>query len=217
MVALSLSVLSTFSVSPTLPAPTGGAPSQSLVSTVPENQLLAMLSDDSVPKAFSDTTLPEKKIVAMLATPTLSPTDTPPSTPTATPTPTETPLPTPTDTPTPTPTETPSPTPTETPTPAVITASASDIDGYFQKYSDEYHVDKDLLRRIAVCESGYNSQAQNGDYGGMFQFATQSWETIRGRMGQDPNPDLRFSAEEAVKTAAYHIANGGEASWPNCK
>lgn len=211
MVALSLSVLSTFSALPTNPVLPGSSPSQSLVSTIPEDTLLAMLSDDPVPKAFSDTTLPEKKIVAMLADPTPLPTNTPSPTPTNTPTPTATP------TNTPTPTETPSPTPTITPTPVVVTASATDIDGYFQRYSDEYHVDKELLRRIAVCESGYNSQAQNGDYGGMFQFATQSWITVRGRMGLDTNSDLRFNPEQAIKTAAYHIANGGQASWPNCK
>lgn len=138
------------------------------------------------------------------------------------PLPKTTPLPTPTDTPTPTPTPTdmPIPTPTETPTPTptqVPALAASDIDHLFTLYASKYGVDINMLRKIAVCESGYNTMALNGDYAGMFQFAQQTWNVVRSRMGENPDVNLRQNAEEAIKTAAYYIANGGSNAWPNCK
>lgn len=133
------------------------------------------------------------------------------------PTPTSTPTPTPTNTPTPTMTPTPTPTeiPTPTPTPLPVLAP-SDIDSLFSRFAGEYSVDQDLLKRIARCESGFNSNAENGDYVGMFQFATSSWTGTRGDMNMDPNPDLRRSAEEAIKTAAFKISRGGVGAWPSC-
>jgi hypothetical protein len=35
-------------------------------------------------------------------------------------------------------------------------------------------------------------------------------------MGLDSNPDLRFNADESIKTAAFKIAHGGIGAWPNC-
>jgi hypothetical protein len=125
--------------------------------------------------------------------------------PTATPTPT--PLPTATPTPTPLPTATPTPTP-------IITSS--DLEQLFQKYGDLYQVDKELLKRIAACESGFNNDASFLDYSGMFQFSTESWTLTRQAMNADINPDLRKNAEEAIKTAAFKIAHGGASAWPTC-
>ncbi len=130
-------------------------------------------------------------------------------TPSPTPIPTATPTPLPTATPTPIPTATPTPTPTP-----IITSS--DLEQLFQKYSDSYHVDRELLKRIAACESGFNSNASFLDYTGMFQFSTESWTLTRQSMNEDSNPDLRRNAEEAIKTAAFKIANGGQNAWPNC-
>lgn len=154
--------------------------------------------------------LPEDTIVAMLKEPT--PTNTP--TPTAS-QPTVTPEPkkeiVPTESATPTPTET----PTSTPPPAV--SAPVDLESLFQRFADEYGVDKEQMKRIAQCESGFNNEASNGNYVGMFQYATSSWSSQRIRMGADPNPDLRRNPEEAIRTAAYHIANSGTSAWPNCK
>lgn len=134
--------------------------------------------------------------------------------PTATPSPTDTPTPIPTDAPTPTDTPVPTDIPTPTIMPMIVTSS--DLETLFSKYSDEYHVDKDLLKKIANCESGFNSQAENGDYRGMFQFAAESWVATRTAMGMDASPDLRMNAEESIRTTAYKIANGGQNSWPSC-
>lgn len=127
--------------------------------------------------------------------------------------PTLTQIPTPTNTLTPTPT----PTPTNTPTPVPVIASA-DLEIFFSKYADEYRADKNLLEKIAKCESGFNANSNyKGIYLGMFQFAESSWISNRSAMGMDTNPDLRVNAEESIRTAAYMIAHGYQNSWPNCK
>lgn len=131
------------------------------------------------------------------------------------PTTTPTPTPLPTATPTPLPTATPTPLPTSTPTPTPIITS-SDLEGLFQKYADSYHVDKELLKRIAQCESGFNTNASFLDYKGMFQFSSNSWISTRQAMNENTNPDLRTSPQEAIKTAAFKMAHGGESAWPTC-
>jgi hypothetical protein len=35
-------------------------------------------------------------------------------------------------------------------------------------------------------------------------------------MNLDPNPELRFNPEEAIKTAAFKISTVGFSPWPNC-
>lgn len=145
--------------------------------------------------------------------------------PTNSPTPTELPSPTPTNTPTPTPTiqptETPTPTPTETPTPTPTeeqTFAPSDLESFFSKYADEYHIDKELLKKIADCESHFNPNANNNDmYLGMYQFGEGAWIGARSRMGLDTNLTLRTNAEESIRTAAYKISQGEQSAWPNCQ
>ncbi len=128
------------------------------------------------------------------------------------PTPTLTPTPTPTPTLTPTPT--PTPLPTTTPTP--ITAPV-DLESLFITYSNKYSVDKNLLKKIAACESGFNTNANfRNIYKGMFQFAASSWESVRTAMNMDPNPDLRTNPEEAIKTAAFMLSVGRKNAWPTC-
>lgn len=231
MVTLSLTILSSLPVLTASPYPE--VKSVALSSAIPEKKLIAMLASEKDQDAFSDTPIPQSEIVAMLATtpieeqaessnePSLTPSITPTAIPTATPTPI---LPQPkadrplaeTETPAPTPTTTPTSTPTQA---TQLQPSSGDLDSFFSRYSDEYNVDKELLKRIAACESGFNASSYNTayDYGGMYQFASGTWSTVRGRMGADPNPEFRFSAEESIKTAAYHIANGGQGAWPNCR
>lgn len=155
-------------------------------------------------------------------------TETPTETPSLSLTPTNTPTPTPSqilDTPTPTLTQTPTPSPTlslsltlsVTPTIRPI-ASPGSLDELFTKYSNEYHVDINILKKIAKCESNFNPNAigPKGLYVGMFQFGDGSWQSIRKQMGQDPNPSLRTSAEESIKTASYAISLGRAGMWPSC-
>ena len=137
-----------------------------------------------------------------------SPTETPPPTPTQSPSP----IPSPTETSTPTPTLT----PTQTPTPTTPPATPGELDAWFTKYSSEYSIDRTKLWNIAVCESGLNMNAKNGDYGGLYQFASGTWQRTRSAMNVDGNTDLRFNPEEAIKTAAFKISVSGYASWPNC-
>jgi hypothetical protein len=143
------------------------------------------------------------------------PTPTPTLIPISTQVPTETPTPTPTDTPTPTPTETPTPTPS---TPPVPQPHGTQIDEWLTKYSNEYHIDRALLHRIAACESGFNTNSNNnGLYVGMYQFSEGTWTSTRAAMGHDTNPELRKNAEESIKTAAFKISQGGQGAWPNCQ
>lgn len=120
-------------------------------------------------------------------------------------------------TPEPTTVPTTTPTPTADPTPLPTTPAAADLESLFEKYGNEFGVDKELLKKIAKCESGFNTNANNsGMYLGMFQFASQTWVANRNRMGLDSNPDLRTNAEEAIRTAAYIISKSGPGAWPNC-
>lgn len=124
--------------------------------------------------------------------------------------------PVPTLLPTQVPTLTPTPTQVPSPTQAVVQPAPSELEGLFQKYADEYHADRELLKRIAACESGFNTNADTGLYAGMFQFAEQTWVSTRIQMGLDSNSDLRKNAEEAIRTAAYMVGRGRQSAWANC-
>jgi hypothetical protein len=132
------------------------------------------------------------------------------------PTPTPTLIPTPTPTPSATPTQKPTATPSPTPKPTPIPVTAAQLDEWFTKYSNHYSIDRQKFWNIAVCESGLRPSATNGIYGGLFQFSPATWKTTRAAMQMDTNPDLRFNAEEAIKTAAFKTSVAGLASWPNC-
>jgi hypothetical protein len=114
-----------------------------------------------------------------------------------------------------TPVPTPTPTPSTTPTPTL--PPVKNLDEIFDKVSHEQSVERDALKKIALCESGLNPRAANGDYLGLYQFSTNTWITTRRKMNQDANPTLRFSPEDSIKTAAFKIATEGKNAWPNCK
>jgi hypothetical protein len=128
--------------------------------------------------------------------------------------PTSTPTPIPTKEPTPEPTAVPTPKPTLTPAPVVAPA---DLDPLFSKYSSEYSIDKQQLMRIAKCESGFGTGASANGYGGLYQFSETLWVQTRTLMGQNPDPQLRYSGEEAIRTAAFMLWQHHTGIWPNCK
>ncbi len=129
---------------------------------------------------------------------------------------TPTPEPTPTPSPSPTPTPTPTPKPTPSPKPSPIINLPADLEEIFSKYSTAYSIDKELLKRIAFCESRLNPNAQTKDYAGLFQFEEGLWRSTRKLMGENEDPNLRLNAEEAVKTASFMISQGHLAKWPEC-
>lgn len=94
--------------------------------------------------------------------------------------------------------------------------SVEEIKEMFEAWGNYYGANPRLLAHIAYCESGYNPYARNRIYGGMFQFNVTTWAAERERMGLDPNPALRYNAEEAVKTAAHKLASGDVNAWPYC-
>ncbi len=120
------------------------------------------------------------------------------------------------------PTNTPSSTPTPAPMPTLATitlpASKAWMEQFFVESSNRYHVDINLLKKIADCESHYNPGvvSRNELYSGMYQFSASTWIANRDRMGKDHNPDLRFGAQESIDTAAYVISTQGPGAWPAC-
>ena len=119
-------------------------------------------------------------------------------------------------TPTPTPTPTITPAPTFTPSPTPISITSHQLDSWFEKYSREYSIDKSKLWNVAVCESKLRPNAKNGDYLGLYQFSTRTWQSTRRAMNMDDHPELRRNPEESIRTAAFKIATEGLKSWPNC-
>jgi hypothetical protein len=130
-------------------------------------------------------------------------------------TPYPTPEITPSPSPSPTPEITPTPKPTITPVPQP-TYSSEQINEFITRFSAQYSVSPDILRYIALCESGFNPSALKLSYAGLYQFGPVTWKNVRSKMGEDTDINLRFNVEEAVQTAAYnlHINNAG--IWPNC-
>lgn len=132
--------------------------------------------------------------------------------------PTSTP-PKPTDTPQPSPTAYPQPTEPPSPTPTTMVAYDNfDQVGAVERAANEYGVEMNLMKSIATCESGFNAYAHNTtyDYAGLFQFSVGTWISTRVRMGLNTDPQLRFSAEEAAKTAAFKIKHDGPGAWSGC-
>lgn len=125
--------------------------------------------------------------------------------------------PSPTPSPTPELTETPSSTPSPTPSPVLQPVfSLEEIHGFIERFSGQYGVDPNVMRHLAVCESGFDPSAVSLSYVGLFQFGPNTWIKYRKMMGEDTDIDLRANAEEAVQTASYAYSLGHERIWPNC-
>lgn len=127
--------------------------------------------------------------------------------------------PSPTPSPTPEPTKTPKPTPSPTPSPTPIPQSvfsSEEIHGFIERFAGQYGVDPNVLRHLAVCESGFNPLATKLNYVGLFQFSPNTWIKYRQLMGEDVDIDLRLNAEEAVQTAAYAYSLNHDSIWRNC-
>lgn len=118
------------------------------------------------------------------------------------------------------------PKPTQKPKPVVKLASSKEnisppkptnqVTEIIKTYSEKYQVNTSVMVEIARCESNFRENAVNGPYAGIYQFTASTWQSNRQAMGEDPNPDLRFSAEEAAKTAAFKMARDGFNAWPAC-
>lgn len=97
-------------------------------------------------------------------------------------------------------------------------AVPGDLEKWFEEYGSRFGIDKQKLKRIAACESGFhpNSINPSGPYLGMFQYVESTWVATRRAMGENPDPQLVFNPEEAIKTSAWKIAHGGIDAWPVC-
>lgn len=163
--------------------------------------LLLALAGEIISLVFINGARSNKKVLGELVTPS----------PIATSTPTPTPTSEPTLTPTPRPTKKPTPTPVPQPT-----FTSQQINEFIDRFSSQYGVDPNVIRHMAICESGFRPFAKKLSYAGLFQFGPITWRNLRIKLGEDPDPDLRFNAEEAVQTAAYALSVGIKNIWPNC-
>jgi len=84
------------------------------------------------------------------------------------------------------------------------------------QYAAKYGARVDIMLPIMQCESGFNPSAVNGSFGGLFQFLSSTWISNRNAMGENPDPSLRFNAEESIKTAAFKMGRDGYGAWPAC-
>lgn len=105
---------------------------------------------------------------------------------------------------------------TATPKPTPTTEPKENVNKLVDKYSAEYGLDVNVVRHLGICESGFRSNATNGKYVGLFQYDAQTWKTIRAEMNLDTDPNLRYSAEEAIRTTTYALSKGKRKLWPNC-
>jgi len=113
-------------------------------------------------------------------------------------------------------TSTPKPRIKVTPKPTPTIEPPEKVNKLVDKYSIEYGLDPNVVRHLGLCESGFRSNATNGKYVGLFQYDTQTWSRIRTEMGLSTDPDLRYSAEEMIKTTSYALAKGKTKLWPHC-
>ena len=132
------------------------------------------------------------------------------------PSPPVSPSPTPSPTPSPSPSPAPSPIPSPTPSSPLPSFKPEQIHGFIDQFSAQYNLDPNLLRHIAVCESGFNPLARKLTYSGLYQFSPNTWIKYRNLLNQDPDPDLRLNAEASVQTAAYVLSVGDSYIWPSC-
>jgi hypothetical protein len=133
---------------------------------------------------------PEENV---LAEATVLPTETPPGSPQPS-AEAATPIPSPLSSPTPVPLATPKPL-AKGGQPVV---TSQQINDFIDRFASQYGVDPNVLRAIAICESGFNPKAYRASYAGLFQFGSITWKNLRLEIGEDVNPDLRYNAEEAV-------------------
>jgi len=94
--------------------------------------------------------------------------------------------------------------------------SPEEIHAFIERFAAQYGVDPNVLRHIAVCESGFNPLASKFSYAGLYQFGPNTWKNYRLMMGEDPNVDLRYDAEESTQTAAYVLSINQGYIWPSC-
>jgi Transglycosylase-like domain len=99
--------------------------------------------------------------------------------------------------------------------PKVISTAAA---GSFSEAIDiqcaNYGCNPGQLKRIMMCESTGNANAQNGIYTGLFQFHPQTFAAYSSRAGL-ANPNI-YNGFDQIATAAYMFANGQAAQW-ECK
>lgn len=95
----------------------------------------------------------------------------------------------------------------EYPEPPAFTPKPKTVDGLIEYYADLYDADLNLVRAVAICESGLKENAQNAysSAGGVFQYIDSTWEGYC-----DGN---KMNAEDNIKCGVRMISEGGISHW----
>lgn len=88
-------------------------------------------------------------------------------------------------------------------------------EGLINYYAQEYKINADELRCILKNESGFRKAATNGtsSASGMGQFINSTWISWRKEMGENPDLNLRFDADEMIKTTSFGLSKGRQSHW----
>lgn len=190
-----------------------------VLTAIPTMIYLFRYDNPKVLSTYVESNTPKTDVyVEIQATPKETATPTPSATPDDSPTPTTSPTKKPTPKP---PAATPAnqtstPEPTLTPTPIPTYQQSFNAVELVNKYASTYGVSADILFKIGQCESHFNTNSVSGPYAGIYQFHYSTWQSIRARMNENPDPGLRTNPEESIKTAAYKISKDGTSAWANC-
>jgi len=92
------------------------------------------------------------------------------------------------------------------------------LEEYLAFVARENNIDEGLFLAIANCESRLDPKAKGiTNDGGLFQFIPSTWIRVRKKMGEDPNPDLRFDFVENTLTAGFCMRTEGTGHWNSSK
>lgn len=97
----------------------------------------------------------------------------------------------------------------------IVEVTNPTIENIVNFYAKKYDVSaKDMLCTLKH-ESGYRKYAQNGQSTatGIAQILIGTWKGWRKEMHEDQNPNLRFDADESIKTMAWAFSKGKQNAW----
>lgn len=88
-------------------------------------------------------------------------------------------------------------------------------EGLITFYADKYKTNREELKCVLKNESGLRKAATNGtsSASGMGQFIKSTWISWRTEMHEDPDLNLRFDADEMIKTTAFGLSKGRQTHW----
>lgn len=79
-------------------------------------------------------------------------------------------------------------------------------EGYIEKYSEEYGLDKYLVMGVIRAESSFRNDAHSGVARGLMQLTDDTARWIAGKLDIDYNEDMVLKPEVNIKMGCYYLA-----------